>query len=137
MFSCKKIQLSTTSVNAAGRVFMRAYSARCPVHAIHNAPDRVWVVISLCRQAKHLLMIPHNNVYCESLFSMVRKITTDQRSNLGRGRECHAKSSVYQDCHSFRNTLCGLLTGKINIFKKDGYTCYTWKPEDSLCASMI
>ena len=38
--------LSTTSAVAAGRVITRARSARRTVHAIHNAPDRVWVVIS-------------------------------------------------------------------------------------------
>ena len=42
---------------------------------------------ALARLAKHILLIPHSNSYCESLFSMVRKITTDQRSSLGRGAE--------------------------------------------------
>ena len=52
---------------------------------------------SLCRLAKHVLLIPHSIAYCEALFSMVKKMTTDQRSMLGRGKEGHAKSSVYED----------------------------------------
>jgi len=87
---------------------------------------------SLCRLAKHVLLIPHSNAYCESLFSMVKKMTTDQRSTLGRGKEGHAESSVYEDSHGVRNTLCGLLAGKINIFKPDGVSCFSWKPDADL-----
>ncbi|KAL5020288.1 hypothetical protein ScPMuIL_003180 [Solemya velum] len=44
---------------------------------------------SLCRLAKHVLLIPHSNAYRESMFSMVKKMATDQRSTLGRGKEGH------------------------------------------------
>uniref|UniRef100_H3BC19 HAT C-terminal dimerisation domain-containing protein n=1 Tax=Latimeria chalumnae TaxID=7897 RepID=H3BC19_LATCH len=71
---------------------------------------------TLCRLAKHVLLIPYSNAYCETLFSMGRKVTADMRSQLGRGK----------------NTLCGLLTSKINIFKKEGSTCHNWKPSDDL-----
>uniref|UniRef100_H2ZX01 HAT C-terminal dimerisation domain-containing protein n=1 Tax=Latimeria chalumnae TaxID=7897 RepID=H2ZX01_LATCH len=65
---------------------------------------------TLCRLAKHVLLIPHS----KTLFSMVRKVTSDMRSQLGRGK----------------NTLCGLLASKINIFKKEGSTRHNWKPSD-------
>nr|XP_014341792.1 PREDICTED: uncharacterized protein LOC106702846 [Latimeria chalumnae] len=87
---------------------------------------------TLCRLAKHVLLIPYSNAYCETLFSMGRKVTADMRSQLGRGKGGHACISVYRDCHGIRNTLCGLLTSKINIFKKEGSTCHNWKPSDDL-----
>ncbi|KAL5013810.1 hypothetical protein ScPMuIL_008080 [Solemya velum] len=74
--------------------------------------------LSFCRLAKLVPLIHHNNAYRESVFSMVKKMTTDQRSTLGRGKEGHVTSSMYEDTHGVRNTLCGLLAGKINIFKK-------------------
>ena len=86
----------------------------------------------LLRLAKHVLLIPHSNAFCESLFSMVKKITTDQRSSLGRGKEGHAKDSAYMDTHEIRNTLCALIASKINIFK--GRTCFEWTPSSDLFA---
>lgn len=84
---------------------------------------------NLCKLAKHVLLIPHSNAYCETLFSQVKKVTTDSRSQLGRGKEGNAKSSVYSEHHNITNTLCAILNSKINIFKE---TCYTWKPSEQL-----
>jgi len=44
----------------------------------------------------------------------------------------HASDSVYKDVHVVRNTLCGLLTSKINVFK--GTNCHEWKPTGDLLA---
>ena len=49
-------------------------------------------------------------------------MTTDMRSQLGRGKEGYASDSVYKDVHGVRNTLCGLLTSKLNVFK--GTNCH-------------
>lgn len=84
----------------------------------------------LSRLAKSVLLIPHSNASCEGLFSMVKKITNDQRSSLGRGKEGCSNTSAYQEVHGVRNTLCGLLAGKINIFKDT--TCYEWVPSQEL-----
>ena len=67
----------------------------------------------------HVLLIPHSNSFCETpgLFSIVKKMTTDMRSQLGRGKEGHASDGVYKDFHGVRHTLCRLLTSKINVFK--------------------
>ncbi|KAI4805630.1 hypothetical protein KUCAC02_010233 [Chaenocephalus aceratus] len=85
---------------------------------------------NVCTVAQHVLLVPHSNAYYEALFSMVCKITTDQRSQLGRGKEGHSKSSVYSETYGIRNTLCGLLAGKINIFEK--CTCCNWRPDPEL-----
>ena len=61
---------------------------------------------------------------------MVKKLTTDMRSQLGRGKEGHAATSVYSDVHGIRNTLCGRLTTKINVFKKTD--CHEWNPSNDL-----
>jgi hypothetical protein len=52
------------------------------------------------------------------------------RSQLGRGKEGHAATSVYSDVHGIRNTLCGLLTTKINVLKKT--ECHQWNPSNDL-----
>jgi hypothetical protein len=49
---------------------------------------------------------------------------------LSRGKEGHAATSVYSDVHGIRNTLCGLLTTKINVFKKT--ECHEWNPSNDL-----
>jgi hypothetical protein len=81
----------------------------------------------------HVLLIPHSNKFCETLFSIVIKMTTDMRSQLGRGKEGHASDSVYKDVHDVRNTLCGFLAIKINVF--NGTNCHEWKPTGDLLAS--
>ena len=84
----------------------------------------------LTKFAKYILMIPHSNSFSESLFSMVKKITTDTRSQLGRGREGKSNESVYCETYDIRNTLCGILACKINIFKDQ--KCYNWEPGQQL-----
>ena len=76
---------------------------------------------TLCRLAKHVDLIPHSNAYCETLFSMVKK--TYHRYE-------ESATSVYSDVHGIRNTLCGLLTTKINVFKKT--ECHEWNPSNDL-----
>ena len=85
---------------------------------------------TLCSLAKHVLLVPHSNAYCETLFSMVKKVTTAQRSQLRRDKEGHACDSVYADAHGMRNTPCALLASKINIFKNTN--CHSREPSDAL-----
>lgn len=70
---------------------------------------------TLTRLAKHILLIPHSNAYCETLFSIVKKVVTDARSQLGKGKEGHTATSVYSETHGIRNTLCALLTAKVHF----------------------
>ena len=49
----------------------------------------------LAEFAKFLLLIPHSNSYCESIFSTARKICTNGRHNLGKNAtQGHASTSV-------------------------------------------
>ena len=69
---------------------------------------------NLSNLARFLLLIPHSNSFCESVFNTVKKILTDSKQNLGKdivGRYAH--SSVYERETGIRNNLLGLL---INIF---------------------
>ena len=60
----------------------------------------------LPKLVKFLLLIPHSNVYCENIFSTVKKICTDDRHNLGKDpTEGHAKASVYQSTTDVKNNL--------------------------------
>ena len=82
--------------------------------------------LSHTQQVGHACAASPSQQCCETLFSMVKKITTDTKSQPGRGKEGHVcpNYSVYQQHHGIRNTLCGLLATKINIFKKEGTTCH-------------
>jgi hypothetical protein len=118
-----------------------------PAYEIGDRVDAFWVAIqrlkdpatgkqlypNLCKLVMHVLLLLHRNSFCETLFSIVKKMTTDMRSQLGRGKEGHASDSVYKDVHGIKNTLCGLLTSKINVFK--GTNCHEWKPTGDLLAS--
>ena len=68
-----------------------------------------------------LLSILHNNSYCESIFSTIRKICTDA------SRQGHASSNVYAETRVIRNNLLGILIPKINIFRKK-LACCEWEP---------
>ncbi|XP_005996930.1 uncharacterized protein LOC102351322 [Latimeria chalumnae] len=73
---------------------------------------------NLSKLVKFLLLLPNSTAYCKGLFSVIRKITTDFRSNLWKNvKEGQASSSVYQAQSGTRNTLVGLLKAKMNIFK--------------------
>ena len=83
----------------------------------------------LAKLAKVLLLIPHSNSYCESVFSTIRKICTDGRHNLGKdAAKGHASTSVYKDTTTIRNNLIGILITKINIFGRRKIQCYEWEP---------
>ena len=87
----------------------------------------------LVELAQILLLIPHSNAYCESIFSTVRKICTDGRHNLGKNAtEGHAATSVYNETSNVRNTLLGILLTKINIFHKKKIQCFEWDPTERL-----
>ena len=89
----------------------------------------------LAEFAKFLLLIPHSNSYCESVFSTIRKICTDGRHNLGKdATQGHASTSVYMETTSIRNNLLGILIPKINIFGKKKLACYEWEPTKSIFA---
>jgi hypothetical protein len=53
----------------------------------------------------------------------VKKIVTDQRSQLGIGKEGHSQDSATSDSSGVRNTLCALLMTKDNIF----HTVIIWR----------
>jgi hypothetical protein len=87
---------------------------------------------NLCELAMVVLLVPHSNAFCEGLFSMVRKIVTDQRSSLGRNKEGHSATSSYSQVAGLRNNLCGILAAKVNVFKSEGVQCHTWAPTKQL-----
>ena len=64
----------------------------------------------LSRLATAMLTIPNSNADCESIFSMVRKMQTDYRSDMDN------------------STLCSLLCAKINAKE----TCYQFQPSKAL-----
>ena len=74
-----------------------------------------------------LLSIPHNNSYCESIFSTIRKICTDA------SRQGHASSNVYAETRVIRNNLLGILIPKINTFTKK-LACCEWEPTKYILA---
>lgn len=105
--------------------------------------DQVWHKISLlndafsglprfkhlAKLAKVLLLIPHSNAYCESVFSTISKICTTGRHNLGKdAAKGHASTSVYKDTTSIINNLLGILITKINIFGRRKIQCYELEP---------
>ena len=82
-------------------------------------------------------MIPHSNLYCESIFSAIRKICTDGHHNLGKGvTPGHPSTSGYTETTSIRNNLLEILTTKINIFRKKKLVCYEWKLTKSIPAQI-
>jgi hypothetical protein len=86
----------------------------------------------LAEVAKVILLVPHSNAFCEGLFSIVRKVVTDQRSQLGRNKEGHSTDSQYSLALGVRNTLCGILGAKVNVFKGEKVCCYSWEPTPAL-----
>ena len=69
----------------------------------------------LVQLVRILLLIPHSNAYCESVFSTVRKIYTDGRHNLGKNTtQGHGATSAYNDTAEIRNTLVGVLVTKMS-----------------------
>uniref|UniRef100_H3AC39 HAT C-terminal dimerisation domain-containing protein n=1 Tax=Latimeria chalumnae TaxID=7897 RepID=H3AC39_LATCH len=70
----------------------------------------------LSQLAKYALLLPHSNAFCESIFSTVRKNTTEARSSLG-----------------IRNNLCTVMASKINVFKNT--PCTVWSPSSDLIQS--
>ena len=88
---------------------------------------------NLSQLAKFLLLIPHNNSYCESVFSTIRKICTDYCYNLGKNtQQGHASTSVYKETTSIGNNSLGVLIPKINIFCKKKTGCYHCEPSKSI-----
>jgi len=83
-----------------------------------------------CTLSMYLLLIPHSNSFCESMFSMVKKNVSSSRSSLGKSREGCGNTSVYAETSGIGNTLCALLATKINVFKHA--TCLTWTPSVEL-----
>ena len=58
----------------------------------------------LAEFVKLLLLIPHCNSYCETVFSTIRKIFTDCRHNLGKdATPGHLSNSIYTETTSIRN----------------------------------
>ena len=63
----------------------------------------------LPKLVKFLLLIPPSNAYCESIFSTIKKICTDDRHNLGKDATGgHASRNVYQSATRIRNNLVRL-----------------------------
>ena len=78
-------------------------------------------------------MIPHSNLYCDSIFSVIRKICTDGHHNLGKGATPgHPSTSAYTETTSIRNNLLEILTIKTNIFRKKKLVCYEWELTKSI-----
>ena len=85
---------------------------------------------------KFLLLIPHSNAYCKSIFSTIKNVCTDGRHNLDKNpTEGHGSTSVYQSTAGMRNNLVGLLVTKVNIFLKQDVKCYEWKPSEKVIKS--
>ena len=89
---------------------------------------------TLVTLARFLLLLPHSNAYCETLFNVVRKVSTDVRSQLGKNtKEGRSATSVYATSpDDTRNTLVGILASKVNIFSD--CACCEWKPSKDLLA---
>ena len=89
----------------------------------------------LAEFTKFLLLIPHSNSYCDSIFSTIRQTCTDGRHNLGKDPILgHPFTSVYKDTTSIRNNLLEILIPKINIFGNKKLACYVWDPTKSILA---
>ena len=81
----------------------------------------------------HLILIPHSNSYCESIFSTIRKICTDGLHNLGKdATQDHTATSLYTETTSIRKNLLGILIPKVNIFGKKKLACYEWEPTNTI-----
>ena len=92
---------------------------------MNDAATETPLFSNLSNLARFLLLIPHSNTFCEGVFSIVKKILTNSRDNLGKDViRGHAHSSVYEDETGIRNKLVGLLIAKINIFQQQQITCY-------------
>ena len=91
----------------------------------NGKPLRINLIWHQSQLAKFLLLIPHSNSYCESVFSTIRKICTDYHYNLGKNaQQGHASTSVYKETTPIRNNLLGVLIPKINVFCKKKMACY-------------
>ena len=67
----------------------------------------------LAEFAKFLICFPLTNSYCESIFSIIRKICADDRHNLREdATQHHASTSVYTETLSIKNNLLGILIPK-------------------------
>jgi hypothetical protein len=89
------------------------------------------IFVLMPKVAKIICLLPHSNAFSEGIFSTIRKIVTHNRANLGQNvKEGHAASSVYADHSGTRNTLCGLLAAKVNIFKATSLS--QWTPSAQL-----
>ena len=87
---------------------------------------------TLGKVARFLMLIPHSNAFCETLFNVVRKVSTDVRSQLGKNtQEGRSATSVYATQEDdIRNTLVGILATKVNLFS--ACECHEWKPSKDL-----
>ena len=80
-----------------------------------------------------LLLIPHSNSYCESIFSAIVKICTVARHNLRKdAAPGHQSTSEYKEATSIRNNLVRILIPKLNTFGKKKSACYEWEPARSI-----
>lgn len=128
-------------------------SELCDYQAANDLPeadqriDHFWHALSTVRNegdnslrfqylallGKVYLLIPHSNARCETLFNMVRKVTTDVRSQLGKGKGGCCQDSVYSSTTGIRNNLCAVLASKINIFCHT--ECFKWEPTQKLLST--
>ncbi|ELT87757.1 hypothetical protein CAPTEDRAFT_227219 [Capitella teleta] len=68
--------------------------------------------------AEQLLLVPNSNLLCEGLFIIMKKIVTDQRSQLEKGKEDHSQEPVSSDSSGFVPGMCHSTTldvGKMYI----------------------
>ena len=83
----------------------------------------------LAEFAKFLLLIPHSNSYCKSIFITTRKICNDGHHNLKKdATEVHGSTIVYTETTSLRNKVLGILIHKKSTFGKKTLGCYEWEP---------
>ena len=105
----------------------------CDIAAIKDPCSGLPRFPVLVKFVRVLLLIPHSNAYCESVFSTVHKICIDGRHNLGKNAmQGHAATSVYNDTTEIRNTLIGVLVTKINVFQRKKIACHEWEPTDKI-----
>lgn len=85
----------------------------------------------LCKLSKCILLIPHSNAYCETMFNMVRKVPSRFSNSVCKDtKEACSSTSVYSDFTGIRNTLVAILSSKINLFST--VSCHEWKPSEQL-----
>ena len=87
----------------------------------------------LAEFAKFLLLIPHSNSYCKSIFITTREICNDGHHNLEKdATEVHGSTIVYTETTSIRNNVLGILIPKKTTFGKKKLGCYEWEPTNSI-----